>query len=546
MPVDKKIPDCPYQILDTVCLLDVTSPLAVAAYQTAGKENLLSEEANSSTLNRTALQPADFKNQLPAQDAWSEVDNSTLASKNIAGSTSNTLSLINTDPAANVSTPYTVTYNSCSMNTDVNYPSGRITVEETQWGNGGVAYEGVADIKIEVLGPNGQRVVAQTNRYGCFKATGAIRGFRPIIGPRLPVIMNVIFESGRKEIRGYNDWTNTAQYSKPLLHIYGNISYSMNSANVSYEKHTGSQDNDTKYYVAATVNNALYEFDDCAAQDGILSPPNNLKILVHRYAGEGAAPMFNKMSNSNPVEMSVIKGFFMAGVGLGSGILFGDPVTMSMVAANFAHFAPDVAIGYGWSNSSDFSTDQIKEIAYHEFAHASHYRNAGFNMWLENIKFVTTHNGYGNPGDNGVERTDLIEMWGYFIGRDYAHRRYGPNAHSQLSVFAVGAPNFNNSWFAWNENNNNGSLFDWTNHIASGFLHDLIDDNIYNTTPPRTLQENPSITSDNITGYSIGSIFGQMDASTNSAPLLVEKLRNNLPFGNSIGAFDSLKNSYGY
>ncbi|WP_460683909.1 hypothetical protein [Niabella aquatica] len=32
----------------------------------------------------------------------------------------------------------------------------------------------------------------------------------------------------------------------------------------------------------------------------------------------------------------------------------------------------------------------------------------------------------------GVEGTDLIEMWGYFMGREYAHRRYGPNAYRQL------------------------------------------------------------------------------------------------------------------
>jgi hypothetical protein len=47
------------------------------------------------------------------------------------------------------------------------------------------------------------------------------------------------------------------------------------------------------------------------------------------------------------------------------------------------------------------------------------------------------------------ELTGLIEMWGYFMGREYAHRRYGSNAHSLCA-----SPNFANSWYAVGVNRN--------------------------------------------------------------------------------------------
>lgn len=324
LPIYKLLPNCPYEILDSVRLMNPESELAMMAYKAAGKETLFTPDGYDIP-------------QEPVCDPWEDCPPEEDPPPPPPPPPPPVL-----NPADPRPVPATVSFNSCSMNTDDNYPSGRITVEETQWGNGSVVYEGVADIKIEILGPNGQRVVAQTNRFGCFKANGAIRGFKLPFGVRLPVVMNVIFESSRKEIRGYNDAANLAQYSQPLKHIYGSIVNTMNNANVSYERNTNDQDNDCKYYVAATVNNALYEFDEYAVQDGILPPPNNLKILVHRYSEAGATPMFNVMKNTHPLEYATISGFFTATVGPFASLITGDLVTGSLIAGNIAHNAPDV------------------------------------------------------------------------------------------------------------------------------------------------------------------------------------------------------------
>ncbi|MGN7785817.1 hypothetical protein ACTJIJ_14920 [Niabella sp. 22666] len=269
-----------------------------------------------------------------------------------------------------------------------------------------------------------------------------------------------------------------------------------------------------------------------ASEDGVLPPPSNLKILVHRFASAGAAPMFNVIKNSHPIQYATIKGFFDATT-LGIGIYVSNT-------------PPDITIGYAWS-ADKFATDQIKEVAYHEFAHASHYRKTDFQLWVDNINFVAHHGGYGNGTEAGFEKGSLIEMWGYFMGREYAHRRYGPNMHSNLNPpFPTGAAGFANSWYAWNENSNNISLFDWT-HIASAFLHDIRYNNIYNQS--NSLAENNVLIadSDSISGYSISTICNFFDGSTTSPTTLMDKLRNVLPSGitgNTTANYDILRNVY--
>lgn len=141
--------------------------------------------------------------------------------------------------------------------------------------------------------------------------------------------------------------------------------------------------------------------------------------------------------------------------------------------------------------------------------------------------------------------TDLIEMWGYFMGREYAHRRYGPSNHSIRSFFnyTPAEPNtvFRNSWYALNER-----ISFESGHIPSGFLHDIRDNNQYNTT--NNLDDNLTTGTDNIQGYSIATIYNQLDGSTTSAASLLNKLRNLLPSeaNNTAANYDALRSAYGY
>ena len=294
---------------------------------------------------------------------------------------------------------------------------------------------------------------------------------------------------------------------------------------------TRSDHNDTKFFIAATVNNALYDYDEYAAADGLLTPKQGIKIMVTSFAKNASTPMLSDIGVSAFSNGDFEKYFFNILNGTGG------------LAVPLIQQAPDLIYGYQW-NSNQFYTDQIKETAYHEFAHASHYAKVGQQFWKENIRFVVDHKGYGNAGDPGVERTDLIEMWAYFMGREYAHKRYGANAHSLRF-----SPNFTNSWYAYNENRywpvDNASIFE-SGHIPAGFLHDICDDNTYNI--PRGLDEHTLITSDEISGYQLSTIYNQLDGSTTSANTLIDKLATQLPPGinNTIANFNTLRNLYGY
>lgn len=77
------------------------------------------------------------------------------------------------------------------------------------------------------------------------------------------------------------------------------------------------------------------------------------------------------------------------------------------------------------------------------------------------------------------------------------------------------------------------------------FLHDLIDDNAYNRDSTRGLNE-ANLVTDTVRGYNITTIYNYLDGSTGNPATLMNKLRNNLPEGNTIEHFDLLRSSYGY
>jgi hypothetical protein len=173
-----------------------------------------------------------------------------------------------------------------------------------------------------------------------------------------------------------------------------------------------------------------------------------------------------------------------------------------------------------------------------------------FQLWVDDINFVTHHFGYGEAHHDGVGKVDLIEMWGYFLGREYAHRRYGPTRHSLTNLFIntydppITTPVFANSWYALNEL----TMFDY-GHIPSGFLHDICDDNVYNRA--NSLLETATVGNfgDSIQMFSIATIYNLLDGSTTSANSLITKLASHIPtnyHGNNRANYDTLRHRYGY
>jgi hypothetical protein len=541
LPAGKQIPIASFELLDEIYLLDLRSVVAKKAFELVGETEIYPGDPEG---DETIPAPLLSYNNTMREHLNVSEQNWDIRFPSPEEPVGPPPTPPSTGPADNVGTPGTVNSAcNCSLNSDYREPSGCIKVEETQFFNGEVVFEGVNDVMADFIGPHFQRLSPHTNANGCFKDGRKIR-YKPL-GITLPVAFSVILVSGKKTIKAVKEG-NMFEFAFPTTHVIGNVaSIGLNNCNVTYLRDWNISHNETKYYSAATFNNALYNFDDYAGADGLNTTHNNLQILIHRFPGNnnqflgsGAAPMLNKMQMSGSAQAITIGTFLTATVGGIAGIA-PNPV---------ATFVADVYFCYNRGGAAeDYTTDQIKELAYHEYAHVIHYKKVGNPMWEANIQFVVNHLGYGNSGNNGSGRCALIESWAYYLGREYAHRRYGPNRHSRPTN-----QNFQNSWYRLNE------VTSFDNYFPSGFLHDLRDDNAYNTTNGLFVQvlinfnlvnvpldETIGIT-DNCRGYTNSMIYDKMGNTTNTITGLIDRLDDNLPTGTTQANYDLLRQSYGY
>ncbi len=538
MPANKPIPISSFELLDNIYLLDLRSVVAKKAFDLAGESSIYPGDPERGE----AVPPQLLTTSNSLEQHLSElgVNWGTLYPQPIdplpPPPPPTTLG-----PADNVNPPSTVTNACiCSLNSDDREPSGCIKVEETQFSNGSVAFEGVNDVMADFVGPFFQRLSPSTNANGCFKSNNKIH-YKTLFG-RLPVYFSVIFISWNKTIKEVKAG-NVFEFAFPGTHLIGNVAAGgLNNCNVSYLRDWDVSHHETKHYSAATINNALYDFNGYASADGINTTHNNLQILIHSFAGSngdfqgaGAAPMLHKMQMSGSLQAITIGAFLSATVG-----------GLSAIAPNpTGTFVADVYFCYNRGNNmQNYTADRIKEVAYHEFAHVIHYKKVGNPMWEANIQYVVNNGGYGDSTNNGSGRCALMESWAYYLGREYAHRRYGPNRHSLDAT-----PVFNNSWYAENER----TIFEW-GYFPSGFLHDIRDDNAYNTThglitavSTTTLPADEAINiTDNCTGYTNSMIYNKMTPTTNTITGLIDKLDDNLPNGTTQANYNLLRQSYGY
>lgn len=531
MPADHPIPGVTHEVLDQMYLLDMRSVVAQKAFELAGEMDF--------------YPGADPGEQVPEQ--FLNTNAGIAAHANVLLDWNGRLStdlvpevpayLMPNGPATNINNPPPTVTNvcNCDLNSDDRKPSGCIKVEETQWWDGTVRFEGVNDIMADFIGPYFQRLSPMTNQYGCYKDNRIMRYkvWTPFGTIKLPVIMSAIFVSAKKTIKGVNH-TNILEYAAPMTHCIWSVQGGgLNHVNITYLRDWNLDHNETKYYSGATANNAIYDFDAYAAQDGIMGTMNNLQVMVHKYHDAGSTPMFHKLLLSGSIPTITVAAFVSATVGALP--VIGSTGIGSIIVA----FPPDVTLGYKYGQvMQNFTTDRLKEVAYHEFAHVIHYRKAGNFLWENNIAYIAQYglsggNPYGNASNPGSTRTDLIEMWGYYLGTEYTHRRYGPNRHSRS-----GSPVFSNSWYAANESR----TFVWT-HIPGGFLQDIRDNNTYNSA--FGLGEAGGI-NDAVSGFSNTTIYNQLGSGTTSALQLVNILGGMLPAGNTAAGYNNLRVGYGY
>ena len=162
-----------------------------------------------------------------------------------------------------------------------------------------------------------------------------------------------------------------------------------------------------KLFLRSVVNNAGYDYySECESKDYKMKmPPTNLRIWLFPGMNVGSTPM---LQQGVIVDDSLIAKY------LGS---FSWIVKM---------FLPDITLGL---KGADGYSD-VYSAAIHEFAHASHFMQAGKGYWNAYVRFILRSfvtsgfvmYGAGTEDDHGY--CEVGEMWAYYLQTVLYRERY--------------------------------------------------------------------------------------------------------------------------
>jgi len=421
----------------------------------------------------------------------------------------------------------------CALPDDVRKPSGCVTVEDNNLG----IYDPVRQVQVmtsssRLFGFLFHRTT-YTNEKGCWEINHRYKG---------KIHVWVRFISGVCEIRTMSSLLDLWDYSLPRKAYIGKFGGpNFNNIAIQFDWTSTIDTKQFRNWVASTINNSVYETQRYFEFNGLPHPPSNLKILVTLWGDQsntGSAPMLNWLSVMG-ISTSIISGVslneLLTGVfGVNSTTLIPLALPGFTVGA-LVEDAPLPDIVFNLNNGLDVNADDIRETSYHELAHSIHFDRAGPVYWLNEIAFTVAHSGYGDGTDPGSGRVEVVESWGFMMGRNMAHIRYGI-FHSNLQE--------QGSWLRRVESERFAEGF-----IPCGWQYDLLDDNGQN--PPDVVETlllppfPPFI--DNISGFSLLEIYNTMgddmlsieQQKSSLQPLLLQK-------GLSVSDYNALSNGYGF
>jgi hypothetical protein len=289
-----------------------------------------------------------------------------------------------------------------------------------------------------------------TNQDGYF---GINKGYRN----KARIIIK--FKNGRSSFRGISGLLKVWEYVFPLKTTTGHFERGA-LQNVEFVfRNPGSAIDRSLTWVAAHGISTIFETDQYNNSRGIAPPPNQLRIWVsNRITQSASAPMLRSISDNSQV-LSAIQ-YLIPGIG-------------SVAAKIVRTFVPDVTMRVQDGSNNLRSSSNIINTFFHEYAHATHYRQVGDSYWSALISAVLANGGYGNKNGFDAGRIAVAEAWGFYVGHTYANQRYGSvsNGFSTASLFRDQLENqsaSNSIAVSFGSNNSTG----W---IPFGALHDMTD-----------------------------------------------------------------------
>lgn len=420
--------------------------------------------------------------------------------------------------------PYTTNDCGCQVYKNSNKPGGCVKVEDTElstaWDTD--TYKGVKKVKVIVKDTwfTERETWTDQNENGCWKISKSFSG---------NLWMWVKFKNELCQIRGTSAGVDAAiEWMSPIKDYVGKLNRgdgAFNNIAVNYHMwQEGGVSEAHRYWGAATVNNALHEFHAYAQADGINTPPKDLDIFIARNRRDGFAVMDvqHVISGLGYSVLTLIEGIFSP---------FG-PLTALIGSSAIEAYLPQVQIGVDWRNS-----DQLKRLAYHEFAHASHFTQVSLAYWTKVASAEIAAGGHGTEESWMAGIIEVAESWAEYLGHVYNHNYYGSNASITRRGSRI-------TWEhqlerLWNEK---------PNHIPIGLHHDLVD--VGEPFGPFSCDQDApthcSSISDVVDGFTRSQMFSCLTSGTDR----IEDYQNCLisnhlsSTGNNVSQVDNLFNSY--
>ncbi|TAK39331.1 MAG: hypothetical protein EPO28_10820, partial [Saprospiraceae bacterium] len=235
-------------------------------------------------------------------------------------------------------------------------PAGCVKVEDTELSTAGIpsTFEPVRRVKITAWNGWFDLDYAETDDNGCWRINDEYSG---------NAWFWLKFKNNRCKIRGVgNGVQNAWRWLTTITDYVGKFAGpNFSNIEVNYNMWANNGSNAHRYWGAATVNNALHEFHDFDATDGINPPPNGLDVYVAKNQTQGNAFMAQHLGSD------------LAAAAVESGITGNHPffapfatlisITSFTITDIIVSFWPDVTIGIDRQDS-----DWLKHTAYHEFA----------------------------------------------------------------------------------------------------------------------------------------------------------------------------------
>jgi hypothetical protein len=276
-----------------------------------------------------------------------------------------------------------------------------------------------------------------------------------------------------------------------------------------------------RHWWAAHLMNAYLEYNEMAADQNIGGlPAQKMRIVLTRLGfirGGGATPM-----NSHRVLSGLPSGEYFQ-------FYFAEPLS-SQGAYYYNAFMNgllfrSVDMGIGYRTFNLWESNRVKDLMYHEFAHAAHFNKVRDPWWNDLVfaeSFTVTANLFGpnNPYGDGTdgphsEIISVAESWAEHVSQVFCDIQYNgvPTAKIKQEIQYI------NGWPVAGLSSHLNAIEDFSPNrildpfrwIPEGIYYDLIDnrnDNNFNVILPI----------DNVAGYTNLQFFNALDNDVRSMP----------------------------